>query len=76
MQRLRIDVRGGREFGVKTPLHIETQEGEVEELHRLICEGRRDEAICLLNSMFDFGDATYLRSVAEQRNLFPDRVPA
>lgn len=41
-------------------------------LHDAICEGRRQDAIDILN---DVTGENY-RSVAEQRNLFPDRVPA
>lgn len=40
-------------------------------LHEAICENRRDDAIDILNEMSEWR----LRSVAEQRNLFPDRVP-
>lgn len=46
--------------------------GEANRLHEAICEGRRDDAIDILNEIT--GDN--LRNVATQRNLFPDRVPA
>lgn len=42
-------------------------------MHDAICEGRRDDAIAILQELFPY---ERLRSVAEQRNLFPDRVPA
>ncbi len=41
-------------------------------LHDAICEGRRQDAIDIINAVT--GGA--YRSVAEQRNLFGDRVPA
>ncbi len=41
-------------------------------LHDAICEGRRQDAIDILN---DVTGGCY-RSLADQRNLFPDRVPA
>lgn len=41
-------------------------------LHDAICEGRRQDAIDILN---DITNGQH-RSVREQRNLFPDRVPA
>lgn len=41
-------------------------------LHEAICEGRRQDAIDILNEDGEM----YLRSVREQHNLFPDRVPA
>lgn len=40
-------------------------------LHEAICEGRRDDAIDILNEMTEW----QLRSVAEQHHLVPDRVP-
>ncbi len=43
-----------------------------ERCHEAICAGNRDEAIRLLNLICH----EEFRSVAEQRNLFPDRVPA
>lgn len=45
---------------------------DAERLHEAICEGRRDDAIDILNEIT--GDN--FRNVATQRNLFPDRVPA
>lgn len=42
------------------------------ELYDAIVEGRRDDAIVILNDM----TGSSFRSVALQRNLFPDRVPA
>lgn len=41
-------------------------------IHEAICEGRRQDAIDILNEIT--GD--HFRSVAEQHNLFPDRIPA
>ena len=41
-------------------------------IHDAICEGRRQDAIDILN---DVTGGNY-RSVREQANLFPDRVPA
>ncbi len=40
-------------------------------LYDAIVEGRRDDAIDILKSV----TGGYLRSVAEQRNLFPERIP-
>lgn len=45
---------------------------DADRLHDAICEGRRQDAIDILNDIVDGG----LRSVREQNNLFPDRVPA
>lgn len=45
---------------------------DAERLHIAICEGRRDDAIDILNEIT--GDRH--RSIREQRNLFPDRIPA
>lgn len=45
---------------------------DADRLHEAICEGRRDDAIDILNELSEWR----LRSVAEQHNLFPDRVPA
>jgi len=47
-------------------------DANAERLHEAICEGRRDDAIDILNEVT--GDN--FRNVATQRNLFPDRVPA
>lgn len=41
-------------------------------LHEAICEGRRQDAIDILNEISD----ERFRSVREQHNLFPDRVTA
>lgn len=41
-------------------------------LHEAICEGRRQDAIDILNEISD----DQFRSVREQHNLFPDRVTA
>jgi len=45
---------------------------DAERLSELIGEGLRDDAISLLGEMMD----QKFRSVREQRNLFPDRIPA
>lgn len=44
---------------------------DADALHDAICEGRRQDAIDMLSSI----SGSYFRSVAQQRNLFPDRVP-
>lgn len=44
---------------------------ETDRLYDAIVEGRRDDAIDILKGT----TGTYLRSVAEQRNLFPERIP-
>ena len=49
------------------------QERVAYELYDCIIENRRDDAIAYLRAMFPKYD---FRSVAEQRNLFPGRVPA
>lgn len=41
-------------------------------LHEAICEGRRQDAIDILNEISD----ERFRSVCEQHNLFPDKVSA
>jgi hypothetical protein len=45
---------------------------DADRLHDAICEGRRQDAIDILNDI----TGGQLRSVREQRNLFPGRVPA
>lgn len=45
---------------------------DADRLHDAICEGRRDDAIQILNDIT--GDR--FMSIREQHNLFPDRVPA
>lgn len=45
---------------------------EADRLHAAICEGRRDDAIEILN---DIAGERFM-SIREQHNLFPDRVPA
>lgn len=47
-------------------------DAEADRLHDAICEGRRQDAIDILNAV----TGGQYRSVREQRNLFPDRVPA
>ena len=43
------------------------------EVHEAICAGDRQLALDLLGKLYP---QYQFRSVAEQRNLFPDRVPA
>ncbi|TPM39349.1 hypothetical protein FJ951_26950 [Mesorhizobium sp. B2-2-3] len=45
---------------------------DADRLHDAICEGSRQDAVDILNDITN----GRLRSVREQRNLFPDRVPA
>lgn len=45
--------------------------GDVDALHEAICEGRKQDAIDILNRIFPEAN---LRTVAAQSNLFPDRV--
>lgn len=47
-------------------------ERAVEAVYDAICEGRRQDAIDALQRVFP---GYQFRSVAEQRNLFPERVP-
>lgn len=47
------------------------QSKKTKELYDAIVEGRRDDAVAILNDM----TGSSFRSVALQRNLFPDRVP-
>lgn len=52
---------------------ISDTEREIYDLYDAIVEGRRDDAIGKMRSLFALHE---FRSVKEQRNLFPDRVPA
>lgn len=52
---------------------ISDTEREIDALYDAIVEGRRDDAIDMIRVLFGMPE---FRSVAEQRNLFPDRVPA
>jgi hypothetical protein len=45
---------------------------DAERLHEAICEGRRQDAIDILSDMTN----AHFRSVAQQKNLFGDRIPA
>lgn len=45
---------------------------EIARLYDAICEGRRTDAIDSLKLIFP---AAKFRTLAEQRNLFPDRIP-
>ncbi len=59
---------------ITSPLDkISDTEREIYDLYDAIVEGRRDDAIDKMRSLFRHHE---FRSVAEQRNLFPSRVPA
>lgn len=55
-------------FGNKLP--DEFEEENCDRLHEAICEGRRQDAVDLLNEITGMSR----RSVAAQMNLFPDRI--
>ena len=46
-------------------------DGDLDRMHEAICEGRRQDAIDILNEL----TGANLRSISAQRNLFPNRVP-
>lgn len=53
---------------IYTPISERMQ--RITRLHEAICEGRRQDAIDILNEMSEWR----LRSVSEMHNLFPERI--
>ena len=71
LQSLPRTVRGGREFAMTDDW--DWRERKMYEMYDAVMAGDRDKAVELMRDLFPH---YAFRSVAEQRNLFPDRVPA